>query len=95
MNISTHVNTVTIEGNIKSINDYQEIKNVIEEVIKNNKSVIINIKDSISIISSVIGYLNKLVLKDKIDLHINVGNAGLMELFDDLNLSSLFNVKKV
>ncbi len=95
MNMSTHVNTVTIEGNIKSINDYQKIKKHIEEVIKNNKSVIINIKDSISIISSVIGYLNKLVLKDKIDLHINVGNAGLMELFDDLNLSSLFNVKKV
>ncbi len=95
MNISTHVNTVTIEGNIKSINDYQEIKNVMEEVVKSNNSVIINIKDSISIISSVIGYLNKLVLKDKIDLHINVGNEGLMELFDDLNLSSLFNVKKV
>ena len=66
-----------------------------DDFIKTNKHVIFNIKDSISIISSVIGYFNKLVLKDEIDLQINVGDDQLMELFEDLNLVSLFKVKKV
>ena len=94
MNISTSLNTITISGNIKSVSDYQEIKKVMDEAIQNNKSIILNIKDSISIISSVIGYFNKLVLKDKIDLHIYVGDEQLMELFEDLNLVSMFKVKK-
>lgn len=94
MNISTSLNTITISGNIKSVNDYQEIKKVMDDAIQNNKSIILNIKDSISIISSVIGYFNKLVLKDKIDLHIYVGDEQLMELFEDLNLVSMFKVKK-
>jgi hypothetical protein len=62
---------------------------------KTHKTIIINMLDSISITSSVIGYLNKLILKDKINLSINVGSSILKELFDDLNLTSLFHVKKV
>ncbi|HIP54924.1 MAG TPA: hypothetical protein EYH11_05575, partial [Sulfurimonas autotrophica] len=74
--------------------DYQEIKATIDEMIKTQKSILLHIVDSISIISSVIGYLNKIVLKDNIDLSITVGDEQLMELFEDLNLVSLFQVKK-
>ena len=94
MDISVSGNIVTLKGNIKSIQDYQEIKATIDEMIKTQKSILLHIVDSISIISSVIGYLNKIVLKDNIDLSITVGDEQLMELFEDLNLVSLFHVKK-
>lgn len=94
MQLTTSGNTVTIIGNIKSIQDYQTIKTTLDELIQNSNTVIINLTDSISIISSVIGYLNKLVLKDNIVLQIIVGNSELYELFDELALVDLFKVKK-
>jgi len=95
MNISATSNIVTITGNIKSVRDYQEIKESIDSIIVSNKSLIITIEDSISITSSVIGYFTKLVQKEGIDVSIKVGDASLMELFDDLNLVSLFKVRKM
>lgn len=94
MEISVSGNAVTILGNIKSVSDYQTIKTSLDALIRNS-SIIINIKDSISITSSVIGYFNKLVLKDKINVQMNIGNEQLMELLQDLNLASIFNAKKV
>jgi len=95
MDISTSGNVVTIKGNIKTVSDYQEIKSTIDSLVGIHQSIVINIPDSISITSSVIGYLTKLVQKDKIDITIRVGDADLMELFDDLGLVSLFKVQKV
>lgn len=95
MEISSSSNNVVITGNIKSINDFQSIKTSLDSIKANNTSITIDIKDSISITSSVIGYLNKLVLKDEIALHIKVGNAQLIDLFNDLNLSKVFNVTKL
>ncbi len=94
MNISTASNIVTITGNIKSVRDYQKIKESIDSLIASNNTIIIDIRDSISITSSIIGYFTKLVQKEGIDLSIKVGDASLMELFDDLNLVTLFKVKK-
>jgi len=95
MEISISRNIVTIEGNIKTVNDYQELKKEIDALIKSHKNIEIVLKDSISITSSVIGYLNKLVLKDKIELKIAVANELLFELFKDLNLIELFSVHKI
>ena len=94
MEISTSGNSVTISGNIKSVSDYQTIKTSLDALIRNDR-IIINITDSISITSSVIGYFNKLVLKDKINIEMNIGNEQLMELLEDLNLASIFNARKV
>ena len=95
MEISTVSNIVKINGNIKSVNDYQTIKNTLDSLVAREKSIDIEILDSISITSSVIGYFTKLVQKEGIDLSIKVGNENLMELFDDLNLVSLFKVKRL
>lgn len=95
MDISVSSNVITITGNIKSVSDYQELKAVLDAMVDTHKSIVVNIKDSLSITSSVIGYLNKLVLKDGIDLSMNVGNGQLMELLVDLNLDSLFKAKKL
>jgi len=55
MEITSSSNTINISGNIKSINDFSEIKNLIDSVVTQHKSVTINIIDSLSITSSVIG----------------------------------------
>jgi hypothetical protein len=94
MDISTSGSKITITGNIKSVADYQTIKTVIDDVVANHEHIAIEIKDSISMTSSIIGYFNKLILKDKIKVSMKIGNGQLMELLEDLNLSSLFQAKK-
>lgn len=95
MEISSSGNTVTISGNIKSITDFQTIKGTIDPMIGVNKDIVINIEDSLSITSSVVGYFNKLVLKEGVKLQLNIGNVQLMDLLRDLNLASVFNAKKI
>ena len=94
MDIISNSNTITIIGNIKKISDFQDIKNKIEPIIQKSQNLTINIKDSISLTSTIIGYLNKLVLKDGINIQIIAGDTGLYELLEDLNLISTFRVKK-
>ena len=92
MEIKVSSNTMSITGNIKSISDFQEMKNSLEQMKSSSTNIRIEIVDSISVTSSVIGYLNKLVLKDKTKLSVKVGNKQLMELFEDLNLVQTLNV---
>ncbi len=94
MEISTSSNTITITGNIKSVNDFQEIKASVDLLTAQNKTLTLIIQDSLSITSSVIGYFNKLVLKDKINISMKVANPQLLELLDDLNLISVFKARK-
>jgi hypothetical protein len=94
MEIVASGSTVTINGNIKSISDFQEIKSTLDKVTAKDSDITLVIEDSISITSSVIGYLNKLILKDNIKIEMQIGNEDLISLLDDLNLSEVFNVKK-
>ena len=95
MTIANTNNKITIEGNIKSISDFHEIKSVMDEVITRSKEIEILVKDSFSITSSVIGYFNKIIHKDGVTLHLSVTDKRLYELLEDLNLIALFHVKKV
>ena len=95
MEISTSSNTVTIVGNIKSISDFQDIKNTLDSLKSANNMIIITIENSISITSSVIGYLNKIVLKDGVSLQLKIGNEQLLNLLDDLNLTKILKASKV
>ena len=95
MDISTNSNRITIEGNIKSNQDFQTIKNSVDSVIVTHKSIIVDVKDSMSFTSATIGYFNKIILKDKVDVHINVGDKELYNLLDDLNLTSVFKLKRI
>ncbi len=94
MEIETSSNSVTITGNIKSISDFQSIKQIVDSMTIQHKHININIVDSLSITSSVIGYFNKLVLKDNIDIRMTVGNEQLLHLLDDLNLIATFKAKR-
>ena len=93
MTVSNSGNTINIEGNIKSVSDFQEIKKTIDAI--HDKSIKIVIKDSFSITSSVIGYLNKITHKDGVSIQMAVSDARLYELLNDLSLISLFNVHKI
>ena len=94
MDISASGSVVTISGNIKSVGDFQSIKSTLDSVVTSNSQITLIIKDSISITSSVIGYFNKLILKDGIKIDMRIGNEDLISLLDDLNLTSVFNVRK-
>ena len=95
MQITMSSNSLSIEGNIKSVNDYQEIKTSVNNLVSDYKDINIIIQDSLSITSSVIGYLNKLVLKDGIKINMRVGDTQLMELLEDLNLKKVFNAREI
>lgn len=88
MEIGVTSNHIQITGNIKTVDDFQNIKRVFDNLISQNKSLVVNIPDSLSITSSVIGYFNKLVLKDGIELRLKIGNEELLSLLDDLGLTS-------
>jgi len=94
MDISSSANTVKITGNIKSVSDFQSIKSTIDSITDSSSTITLDIQDSISITSSVIGYLNKLVLKDSIDLNMKIGNEQLMNLLEDLNLTGTFKARR-
>ncbi|MCK9455296.1 MAG: hypothetical protein WCY51_03425 [Sulfurimonas sp.] len=94
MELKVSSNALIISGNIKSISDFENIKRMLDGIVAQHKHVKIKILDSLSITSSVIGYLNKLVLKDNIDLQMQVGNEQLLSLLDDLNLVSIFKAKR-
>lgn len=95
MEISISGNNVIIQGDIKSVGDYQTIKSNIDALSAKETKFTIKIPDSISITSSIIGYFNKLVLKDKRDIDMLIGSDQLMELLQDLNLDTLFKAKKL
>ncbi len=95
MEIKVSSDHITITGNIKSVSDFQQIKNTVDNIVSKHKNILIHIVDSLSMTSSVIGYFNKLVLKDGINLQIHVGNQQLLDLLNDLNLTSTFKARKV
>ncbi len=95
MDIEVSSEHITITGNIKSVSDFQQIKSAVDNAVSQHKNIFIHIVDSLSMTSSVIGYFNKLVLKDGINLQIKVGNQQLLDLLNDLHLTSTFKVHKV
>lgn len=95
MEIKKQGSEVIIEGNIKSIGDFQAIKKTLDEIVLHHKSLNIIVKDSISMSSSVIGYLTKLVYKENIAITLQIGNSELVTLLDDLSLSELLHVRSI
>lgn len=95
MKVRKEGNSVVIEGNIKTIGDFQAIKHILDEMILDVSTINIILLDSISITSSVIGYLTKLVHKDKVNISLSIENKELVSLMDDLGLSELLHVRSL
>lgn len=92
----TGASELTITGNIKNIDDYHAIKEGVRSLIdKGVNSIAIKVLDSLSMSSSVIGFLLKTVYEDKANLSLYVKDERLIELLDVLNLTTAFNVKRL
>lgn len=92
MTLTTNGTTITIEGNIKSQQDFNAIKNAVESI-SEAKTIQFNLIDTMSMTSSVIGFLTKIILKDKIAISMSINDERLYSLLSDLNLLQTFNVK--
>lgn len=87
-------NELVITGNIKSIEDSQDIKKAIQALQeKGAKSVLLRVIDSFSMTSTVIGYLMKLVNIDKLTISLVIGDPRLYQLLEELSLLQAFNVR--
>lgn len=87
---------VTISGNIKTIEDYQAIKEAVKTLVQKGKNnITVKVVDSISMTSSVIGFFLKLVCGENVKITMYVKDKRLYALLDTLNLLSVFDVKKL
>lgn len=86
-------NEVVITGNIKSVEDSLLIKDTINTLVaQGSQNIHLKIKDSLSITSTMIGFLMKLVHQEKVHLFITVGDSRLYSLLEELKLLQQFNV---
>ncbi|PLX68716.1 MAG: hypothetical protein C0603_06065 [Denitrovibrio sp.] len=87
--------TLVINGEMKTIEDYTEIKNALASVLNDGlDSITIIIQDSMTITSSIIGLFTKTVHGDGLKIKLLVGSDRLYNLLEDLNLIAIFNVSK-
>lgn len=93
--IDSSGNKITVKGNIKSITHYNQIKNIIDDMVANNKAIVIHLVDSISLTSSIIGYFSKLTNVNGIILKLFVNDDHLFNLLEDLGLTQTFNVQRL
>ena len=85
---------LTINGNIKTIDDSIALRAAVQKLVEGGCSgVVLRIPDSFAMPSAVIGYLMKLVNRDKVHLNIIAGDKRLRELLDELQLTELFGVR--
>jgi hypothetical protein len=94
--VSVEENSVKIKGNIKSIDDYLTVKNSLQELVDSGcRSIDICFLDSVSITSSIIGYMLKLINIDKIELTVAAGDKKLITLMEELELHNVFSVREL
>ncbi len=94
-NVQTKANTLEINGNIKGLDDFFQIKeDILKMELTNSDTLVLDIKNSFSMPSAMIGYLLKLIRQDRIQVILNVYDRRLLELLDDLNLNLIFNVNE-
>jgi type IV secretory pathway ATPase VirB11/archaellum biosynthesis ATPase len=87
-------NTMLLSGEVRTIENYTDIKNaVLSFIATGEKVLIIEITDSMTITSAIIGFFTKIIHRDGINLSLLVHDNRLYSLLEDLNLIKLFNVR--
>jgi len=87
---------VTVLGHIKSIEDYQKIKDTVKGIVNSgNKSIVVKLPDSISMTSSVIGFFLKLINADHVKITMLVKDDRLYGILDAMKLITVFDVQKM
>jgi Flp pilus assembly secretin CpaC len=89
-------NNIIITGNIKTLEESQQINESISDLVAHgSRHIHLTINDSFSMTSTVIGFLMKVVHHDKVQLSISVVDSRLHTLLDELSLIEIFKVSIV
>lgn len=84
-------NELVINGIIKTIDDSIALREATEKLHESGANAItLRIEDSFALPSAVIGYLMKLVNRNKVKLTLLAGDNRLIELLDELQLRETF-----
>jgi len=91
----TGTNEITITGNIKTTGDYLAIRKMASDMVLGGAPALtLHINESLSMPSSVIGFFVKLANRDKVRLTMVIQDARLVELLEELNLSTVFGARR-
>lgn len=82
---------LVVTGVIKTIDDSTQLRRDLQKLYEGGAtSITLRIEDSFALPSAVIGYLMKLVNRDKVRLTLLAGDKRLYELLEELQLASVF-----
>ncbi len=96
MELSKNGTEVIITGNVKTIDDSMALRGEIQQLVEGGASAItLRFQDSFALPSAVIGFLMKLVNRDKVRLTLLTGDQRLYALLDELQLLETFGVRQI
>jgi len=82
---------LVVTGVIKTIDDSTQLRRDLQKLYEGGAtSITLRIEDCFALPSAVIGYLMKLVNRDKVRLTLLAGDKRLYELLEELQLASVF-----
>lgn len=93
MNLVKNGNQIVVNGNILSFDDYDKIKEAVQEIIKKSGNELdIVFADAMALNSALIGFFIKCVRVDSVRMTMRVGNRKLYDMLETLSLVPVFNV---
>lgn len=93
MECSINSNEVTIEGNIRSVNENGIIKEALRSIQDNH--ILISTRGTTVLTSDIIGCILKLINVDGKKISLKTDNEHMVDLLKQLNLNTLLSVQKV
>jgi len=93
MELVVNGGNIEVKGVIKTIEDVESIKSAISSI--NGDVITLKIVDSFAMPSALIGYLIKLRQLENKQITLKIGDEGLYELVQDLNLQRDFNIQRI
>lgn len=87
---------VIVIGNVKTIDDSMALRDEIQQLVDGGAAgITLRFQDSFALPSAVIGYLMKLVNRDRVRLTLLAGDQRLYVLLDELQLLETFGVRQI
>lgn len=85
---------LAVSGIIKTIDDSMALREAIQKLVEEGADTLtLRIEDSFAMPSAVIGYLMKLVNRDRVKLTLLASDQRLCELLEELQLTGTFGVR--
>ncbi len=85
---------LAVGGVIKTIDDSMALREAVQKLVEGGADTLtLRIEDSFAMPSAVIGYLMKLVNRDKVRLTLLASDKRLCDLLEELQLTGTFGVR--